>query len=138
MFACSSPVMRLKTRFASSLISSVRPFQFIQWVSDFSIFSLLLGLRVSVPFAHAPLPYRRGGVASSLQGRRDGRGISQAARQKQKSKTSEAWGHPARRAKPCLVRARAKPLSLAKGIVTRMGRDPARGSVSAEAKREAE
>src|ERR1039458_6050645 len=75
MFACSSPVMRLKTRFASSLISSVRPFQFIQWVSDFSIFSLLLGLRVSVPFAHAHLPYRRGGVASSLQGRGPG-GVS--------------------------------------------------------------
>src|ERR1035437_8188273 len=94
MFACSSPVMRLKTRFASSLISSVRPFQFIQWVSDFSIFSLLLGLRVSVPFAHAHLPYRRGGVASSLQGRRDGRGISQAARQKQKIKNFGSLGTP--------------------------------------------
>jgi hypothetical protein len=57
---------------------------------------------------------------------------------------AEGWGNPVQ----ALVRARAKPLAnlqkklpsafLAKGIVTRMGRDSEGGSVSAEAKREAE
>src|ERR1039458_3057192 len=137
MFACSSPVMRLKTRFASSLISSVRPFQFIQWVSDFSIFSLLLGLRVSVPFAHAHLPYRRGGVASSLQGRGPGGVSPKVAGQKNKIKNFRILGTPGTQgvAVPCAREGKA--LSSCKRDRYRKA-ETRRGSVSAEAKREAE